>query len=83
MNGMDLRAGEGNAYVSGRPKEDDLLNVVWVVDSEKLPFYRAERYHQFHNGIGKFFPTEYTWDLKNKMAAAGKINSTGCPELPF
>ena len=24
--------------------------MVWVVDSEKLPFYQAEKYHQFHNG---------------------------------
>lgn len=29
------------------------MNVVWVVDSDALPFYRAEAYHQFHNGLGK------------------------------
>ena len=23
--------------------QDDLMNVVWVVDSTRLPFYRAER----------------------------------------
>jgi hypothetical protein len=36
--------------------QDDLLNTVWVVDSSQLPFYRAERYHQFHHGLGKKFP---------------------------
>lgn len=25
----------------GVPKENDEINVVWVVDSEQLPFYRA------------------------------------------
>jgi hypothetical protein len=38
---------------NGAPTEGDELNVVWVVDSESLPFYRGEVYHQFHNGLGK------------------------------
>ena len=41
---MDLREGSGNEYkggLFGRPTEDDLLNVVWVVDSGNLPFYRV------------------------------------------
>ena len=56
MNGMQLREGRGNAFEAGKPREGDELNVVWVVDSNALPFYRAERYHQFHNGIGEAFP---------------------------
>mmetsp|Transcript_10268 Transcript_10268/g.25555 ORF Transcript_10268/g.25555 Transcript_10268/m.25555 type:complete len:315 (-) Transcript_10268:124-1068(-) len=97
VNGMELREGKGGAWEKvtrqsqeaikvgsdERINEDDLLNVVWVVDSTSLPFYRAERYHQFHTGIGKLFPKEYLWDLKNTAAANGKIGSTGCPELPF
>lgn len=83
VNGMELRAGQGNEYTKGVPTEEDLLNVVWVVDSNQLPFYRAEKYHQFHNGIGKAFPAEYTRDLKNNLARMGKIDPTGCPELPF
>lgn len=55
VNGMALREGRGNQYVDGRPTEDDEFNTVWVVDSEALPFYQAERYHQFHDGLGKKF----------------------------
>lgn len=84
VNGMILKEGKGNEFKAwGQPTEDDLTNVVWVVDSEKLPFFRAEAYHQFHNGIGAAFPKEYTGDLKDKAMQAGKIGPTGCPELPF
>jgi hypothetical protein len=60
-------------YDNGRPVEGDECNVVWVVDSNQLPFYRAERYHQFHNGIGKAFGRDYTQDLKSAMIQAGEI----------
>ncbi|GAX81266.1 hypothetical protein CEUSTIGMA_g8698.t1 [Chlamydomonas eustigma] len=55
VNGMDLKEGAGNEFqgLFGKPTEDDLMNVVWVVDSNQLPFFKAEQYHQFHNGIGK------------------------------
>jgi hypothetical protein len=65
------------------PRENDEINVVWVVDSEQLPFYRAEMYHQFHNGLGKAFPAAYTRELKAAVAATGKIAPTGCLEVPF
>lgn len=81
--GMELREGRGNDMQRGRPTEGDLLNVVWVVDSDKLPFYRAERYHQFHHGLGKLFSMDYVRDLRNQMMGLGKIDPTGCPELPF
>jgi len=68
---------------NGAPVEGDEINVVWVVDSEQLPFYRAEVYHQFHNGLGKAFPAAYTRDLKAAVTATGKIGPTGCLELPF
>lgn len=45
----------GHSSAFPRTLQGDLLNVVWVVDSDKLPFYRAERYHQFHHGLGKLF----------------------------
>ncbi|KAI8473868.1 MAG: hypothetical protein J3K34DRAFT_409441 [Monoraphidium minutum] len=88
VNRMELREGSGNAYEGGgigaRPTEGDELGVVWVVDSGSLPFYRAERYHQFHPGLGmESFPASYTRDLKAAVAATGKIDPTGCPELPF
>jgi hypothetical protein len=28
--------------VDGRATEDDKLNIVWVIDSNERPFYRAE-----------------------------------------
>lgn len=68
---------------NGAARENDEMNVVWVVDSGQLPFYRAEVYHQFHNGLGKAFPASYTRDLKAAVAATGKIAPTGCLELPF
>lgn len=81
VNNMELREGSGNEYNFGRASEDDLFNVVWVVDSTKLPFYRAERYHQFHSGIGEPFPREYTQELKAEVAATGRIDPTGCVEI--
>ena len=57
---------------------------MWCLqDSDKLPFHQAEVYHQFHNGIGKPFPSWYTKDLKSAVQDAGRISSTGCPELQF
>eukprot|EP00879_Flechtneria_rotunda_P005275 GHRR01005561.1.p1 GENE.GHRR01005561.1~~GHRR01005561.1.p1 ORF type:complete len:301 (+),score=93.10 GHRR01005561.1:176-1078(+) len=83
VNNMELRVGRGNVYEQGVPKEGDDINVVWVVDSNELPFYRAEVYHQFHNGLGKQFSPQYTRELKSAVAAQGKIGPTGCLELPF
>lgn len=67
VHGMQLREGSGNVYVRGAPSEPDEVNVVWIVDSNKLPFFRAEAYHQFHNGLGKAFSPEYTRDLKAQV----------------
>lgn len=80
MNGMELRQGRGNEDEKG---EGDLINVVWVVDSNKLPFYRAERWHQFHNGLGKKFSAEYREQLKKEVAQTGRLEGTGCPEFPM
>ena len=41
VNGMELREGDGNGGEDGN-REGDKMNVVWIVDSAKLPFYRAE-----------------------------------------
>lgn len=50
MHGMRLVEGRGNEYERGQPSEPDALNIVYILDSSQLPFYRAEQYHQFHNG---------------------------------
>lgn len=82
-NGMELIPSDGNDFEKGKAKDTDQINVVYIVDSDKLPFYRAEQYHQFHNGIGKPFSKEYTVDLKRALANNGRIGPTGCPELRF
>eukprot|EP00889_Picochlorum_renovo_P004056 jgi/Picre1/31086/NNA_006441.t1 len=84
VNKMDLKQGRGNEYTSfGRASEGDELNTVWVIDSNEFPFYQAEVYHQFHNGLGKRFPTEYTKDLKEAAMSNKLIQETGCPEYFF
>ena len=84
VNHMVLREGSGNEYGSfGRAKEGDELNTVWIIDSTKFPFYQAELYHQFHNGLGKKFPAEYTKDLKETAVENNLVKETGCPEYFF
>lgn len=82
--GMRLLEGRGNEWEpTGRPTEGDELNTVWILDSNTLPFYRAEKYHQYHNGLGKKFPEAYTKDMKEAAEKSGRIAPTGCPELFF
>lgn len=50
-------------------------------DSDKLPFHMGEKYHQMHNGIGVPFPASYTREQKRISEEAGRIRSTGCPEM--
>ena len=72
-NGMKLVRGEGNDFDNrGKPTENDQINLVWIVDSEKLPFYPAERYHQFHDGLGYKFPESYTVGLKRAAEKAAR-----------
>ena len=65
VHNMELRPGKGN--------EPDALNVVWVMNSDRLPFYRAERYHQFHRGLGnKVFGPEYLNGLREVQDKLGR-----------
>lgn len=45
---MRLVASSGGGYEGGRPLEDDAVNTVYIVDTQSLPFHRAEAYHQYH-----------------------------------
>lgn len=84
VNNMNLKEGSGNEYTGmGKAMEDDELNTVWIIDSDKFPFYQAEMYHQFHNGLGKKFPTAYTKDLKEVAVENKRVKETGCPEYFF
>ena len=67
----------------GNTSYHDMDKVSHVLqDSNKLPFYQAEKYHQFHDGIGVPFPASYH-SLKADLERSGKIQSTGCPEGSF
>eukprot|EP00884_Botryococcus_braunii_P022626 jgi/Botrbrau1/9047/Bobra.0376s0023.1 len=81
VNGMRLVQGSGNEFLDGKPVEDDKINTVYILDSNDLPFHRAELYHQFHDGIGKPFPLEYKRDQKRAAIESGRVGPTGCPEL--
>jgi len=83
INSMRLLEGSGNEYRNGKPMEGDVINTVWIVDSTSLPFYQAEVYHQFHNGLGKLFPASYTKDLKQQAIENKIVTETGCPEYFF
>ena len=83
-NNMKLVRGTGNQFVDGKPTEDDAFNTVYVVDANTLPFHRAEVYHQYHNGMGASFPTEYLRDMKKAKLRDGTIGTvSGCMELPM
>ena len=83
VNNMKLVPGEGNRVTErgGKPSETDVINQVWIYDSNALPFYQAEVYHQFHDGLGYKFPLEYTQGVKRKAFERGLIAPTGCPEM--
>ena len=84
VNGMTLKPGTGNRFVGGRATEGDDLGVVWVYDSDALPFHRAEAWHQAHAGMEGSFPPSYLVDQKRALVASGRaVPVPGCPELPF
>jgi hypothetical protein len=84
VNNMKLVRGEGGEYVNGRFNENDAINTVYIVDSNKLPFHQAEIYHQFHNGMTKNFPPTYLVDMKKTKLQDGTIAVVnGCMEFPF
>lgn len=82
---ITLVEGKGNDFVSGRPTEDDEVGVVYVYDADKLPFFAAEQWHQFHEhlGFGKGYDNQYKRAFKKAAEKSGTIGTTGCPEFPF
>ena len=51
-------------------------------DSLRLPFFKAEEYHQFHANtvLGRPVPAAYTGELKAAQAAAGRLALRGCAD---
>jgi len=78
---MDV-LGDSWKLVEGKGNEPDTLlqRKVYVMDSEKFPFHRAEVYHQFHNDFqSPPYGKEYN-GLKNEFLKHSLISETGCPE---
>lgn len=68
---------QGLSLLGGRAREDDAINRVYVMDTDKFAFNQAEVYHQFHNGIGKTFPSSYTRDLKVSGGGGSSVGVGG------
>ena len=73
---------KGLTLVAGKGNDPDTLGkkLVYVMDSNKFPFYQAEVYHQFHDDFltppyGKAYN-----DLQRVAFNEGKIKDTGCPD---
>jgi peptide methionine sulfoxide reductase MsrA len=88
--GIELREGKGRQAegagegAAAEPNDEgDVVGVVWVVDAEQLPFYRAEQYHQYHRGMEGSFPASYLKGQREVALKAGRIEPTGCLEFPF
>lgn len=59
--------------------------IVYIYDSNTFPFFRGEAYHQFHRNsvLGRPVPSSYLVDLKQVQEASGRLDSTGCNDVPF
>jgi len=73
---------KGLKLVDGKGNEPDTLGkkIIYVMDSDKFPFYTGEVYHQFHNDMIEKYPKEYN-NLMPKLYQAGKLEPTGCPDI--
>ncbi|CAE8617071.1 unnamed protein product [Polarella glacialis] len=70
-----LEAGEGNdPDTLGKP-------LVWVYDTNKYPFYQAERYHQFHDDFlpGGDYDATYN-QLYSLFDSEERMKATSCPK---
>lgn len=58
--------------------------VVYVYDSLQYVFFRGEASHQFHPNtvVQRAVPSSYTNDLKQVQADMGRLDSTGCADVP-
>lgn len=75
-DGMDLREGRGNEFRGRKPSEDDLLNVVWVVDSNALPFYRVSSRRA---GLGAGMGGGGSGAGSRAMGTSLQAGGCGCP----
>jgi peptide methionine sulfoxide reductase MsrA len=82
----EAAASRGLKLVEGKGNDPDTLRkkIVYVMDSNRFPFYQAEAYHQFHNDF-QSPPYGKQYNSLAKLAFAdGRIKETGCPDrLPL
>lgn len=72
----------GLTLVDGKGNDPDTLGkrLVYVMDSNKFPFYQAEVYHQYHNDfLSPAYGKKYN-DLGDAALDDGRIKLTGCPD---
>ena len=63
----------------GKGFDADAKSLVWVMDTAKFPSYRAENYHQFHDGFafGENYPDSYNSIGSQQL----KLEDTSCPSF--
>jgi len=55
------RTGDKLDFAVGKGDDGDAAKVVFVMDTKEFPFFKAENYHQFHDGFnwGEDYSREY------------------------
>lgn len=66
-------------FAVGKGDDSDTPRLVWIMDTEKYPFYIGENYHQFHDGFafGENYPDSY--NKLNKQFASKGEDFGSCP----
>ena len=73
-----LKQGDKVDFAKGQGSDADMKSLVWIMDTASHPSFRAENYHQFHDGFarGENYPDAY-----NGLGAALKLADTSCPSF--
>ena len=74
----------GISVLTGKGDDADNLgkSSIWVMDLSEFPFYRAEAYHQYHDGFfpGENYPDSYN-GLKDQAKKDGRLQTSKvCPD---
>ena len=72
-----LKQGDKVDFAQGKGSDADSKALVWIMDTAAHPSYRAENYHQFHDGFarGENYPDAYN-SLRD-----GLQGDTACPSF--
>ncbi|KAL7530811.1 hypothetical protein ACHAXR_006640 [Thalassiosira sp. AJA248-18] len=72
--------GDKLAFAEGMGDDPDRRALAFVMDTNVYPSFVAEQYHQFHDGfaMGEGYPQTYN-DIARKLAKAGKLGESDCP----